>query len=210
MTTIYVAIETLEQAEALQGTGAKLKVGLPIITEYGEAILGRLDERGFTAVLWDAKFFDIPSVVHKATRELAGWHILEGITVHIRGGQDMMVAARQAAGDVPIYGVTQLTSDPNACLAGVLGLASGANVAGLYGVISPYFAIKTIRELHPHLAVLCPGIRPMDCNVGDQKWTATPTAAAQAGADAIIIGRPITEAADPAAAYLDLVREVGP
>lgn len=202
---VIVAIDDLDQLYALEGTGAAVKVGLPLIVQGGQRCLDILANNGFTEVLFDCKFFDIPSVVYKAVRELEGWHHLIGITVHAKGGVEMMKAAKEAAGEVPVYGVTALTSNPLALNSYILELAAEANDAGLAGVIAPVKAVHSIKWAEAFLKVLCPGIRIGSIEGDDQQWKATPEEARKAGADAIIIGRPITQTADPRAAYLSLV-----
>jgi orotidine-5'-phosphate decarboxylase len=176
----------------------------------------------------DLKFHDIPNTVAGAVRagtRLGAWMM----TVHASGGHDMLKAARDAAheeaaktgGTRPlIVGVTVLTSLDNARLAEVGAgdgvraqvqrLAALAQKAGIDGVVASPQEIGLIRETcGPDFAIVTPGIRPASSSKDDQARTMTPREAVQAGASYLVIGRPITGAADPAAAAAAINDEIG-
>jgi orotidine-5'-phosphate decarboxylase len=212
--------------ERLAGLGVIFKVGLEPLLKYGEAILAKLEAAGAASFI-DAKLHDIPRTVGAAARALVrpGVRIL---TVHAQGGGEMMRAAvdgvagraRELGLEPPqIFAVTLLTSIAPEDLK-ELGLAGGTteNVMRLAGlardarctgvVCSP----REVRELKnafgAGFAVLCPGIRPAGAEHGDQKRVATPRAAVEAGADYLVVGRPITEAADPLAAASEILAQM--
>jgi len=147
---------------------------------------------------------------------------VEMLTVHIAGGVPMMEGARSAAaGRLEVLGVTVLTSlgpDDLAALWGhavtsvrdeVRRLAALAFGCGLDGVVASAMEAGWVRaSLEPPFLVVTPGIRPAGAPSGDQKRVATPTDAVAAGADWLVVGRPITQAADPAAAFSSIRSEV--
>jgi orotidine-5'-phosphate decarboxylase len=212
--------------DVLAPLGVIFKVGFEALFGYGDAIRAKLEAvRAQTFI--DAKLHDIPRTVEAAVRALVrpGVRIL---TVHALGGNDMLAAAVAAAHDRAgelgieppgIFAVTILTSiapeDLNelGLLGGpgenVIRLAALARDARCTGVVcSP----KEVRDLKAffgnEFAALCPGIRPTGSSHGDQKRVATPTVAVEAGADYLVVGRPIVEAADPAAAARDILAEM--
>ncbi len=166
-------------------------------------------------VFVDLKFFDVPATVAAAVRQLARYQASYA-TVH---GQDgMLRAAAEAKGSVKILGVTALTSldrgdldrlgfqcDPETL---VLSRARAALEAGCDGVISSGLEARALRaEIDPRLLVICPGIRPID-NDDDQKRTVNVEQAFRYGADHIVVGRPIRDAADPRAAALAIQQSI--
>jgi len=223
------AIDTADQARArslalaLAPHAGALKLGLELFTAEGQAAL-----RAMTAacpVFLDLKLHDIPNTVAGAVRAL-----LPGrpamLTLHAAGGAAMLAAARAAAeaagDDRPILlAVTVLTSIDPATLAAtgisadavtqVLRLARLALAAGADGLVCSPLEIAPIRQaLGAAPLLVVPGIRPAGSAAGDQARTATPTEAVAAGADWIVVGRPITGAPDPAAAAAAIVASLAP
>lgn len=191
------------------------KVGLELFTREGPAALAALRNRG-KRVFLDLKLHDIPRTVARSVAAAAA-HGVDLLTVHAGGGSAMMSAAAQAAAvgnrtHVPkIVAVTALTSLDQNDLRQVgverdlkehtLALAELAVSAGVDGLVCSPLELTAMRNrlgLAPIL--VAPGVRPVGADLGDQKRVATPAAAAQAGATFIVVGRPILEASDPAAA----------
>jgi orotidine-5'-phosphate decarboxylase len=192
------------------------KVGSRLFTAEGPALIGEIVAMG-ASVFLDLKFHDIPATVEGSVRAATAIGVAM-MTVHASGGVAMMeTAARSAAEEAKrrslarprIVGVTVLTSLSASDLAGlfapgrsvrdlVLALAARAREAGLDGVVASVEEASAIREsLGPGFTVVTPGIRPAGADAGDQKRIATPAAAARAGADFIVVGRPIIEAPSP-------------
>ncbi len=203
------------------GPGADFyKVGLELYTVAGPPVVQELRRRG-KRVFLDLKLHDIPNTVAGAVRAAAALDV-SLLTLHIAGGTTMMEAARDAsAGRIKLLGVTVLTSLGAAELEGVWGreirairrevgrLASLAHAAGLHGVVASALEAKLIREaLEPPFLIVTPGIRPAGAARGDQKRVATPADAVAAGADYLVVGRPVTQAPDPVAALAALRAEV--
>lgn len=213
------AREACSLADALQGRAAWLKVGMTLYYAEGPSIVHALKERGFKVFL-DLKFHDIPHQVAGAAAAATASGA-DMITMHAIGGEAMMRAAqegaRQAAaqrgGSTPItLGITVLTSMDEETLAGlgvarpladqVAAMAALAQGAGISGVVaSPQEAAALRALLGPDAHIVTPGVRPAGSAMGDQSRVATPAAAFAAGASHIVIGRPITQAPDPAAAF---------
>ena len=153
-------------------------------------------------VFADAKLYDIPNTVKNSVQRLSklGADI---ITVHASGGVAMMRVAKEAAGKSKIVGVTVLTSQPGNQKKSVLKLAKEAQSAGLDGVVCSAQELPYLSRIK--LLKIVPGIRTVWYKTGDdQRRTATPKEAIKAGADLIIIGRPITESKDLKEAINDL------
>lgn len=199
--------------ERMDGRLRWVKVGLELYLSAGPAIVSELRTLGLEVFL-DLKLHDIPNTVAGAVRSVAssGASLL---TVHALGGSAMLAAAQQATeacGGPKLLGVTVLTSMDGHQLEAVgiaqspaetvLGLARLVVDAGLAGVVCAPQEVTLLRGhlgLKPLLVV--PGIRPEGSQTGDQSRTATPAMAASAGASLLVIGRPITQALDPAAAF---------
>ncbi|MFM7066530.1 MAG: orotidine-5'-phosphate decarboxylase [Gammaproteobacteria bacterium] len=165
----------------------------------------------------DLKFFDIPATVAAAVKRLNG----RGVTfTTVHGNQAIMEAAAAAKGDVKVLAVTALTSLDRGDLTDlgfqcdvqqlVLSRAKRALETGVDGVVSSGMEAALLRQYLDHkLLVVTPGIRPVDNRPeDDQKRVLTPTAAFQAGADYIVVGRPIRDAADPRAAAERIQAEI--
>lgn len=215
--------EALELADALEGSATWFKVGMTLFYAEGPSVIYELKRRGFKVFL-DLKFHDIPHQVRGAALS-AIENGADMITMHTVGGIEMMKAAREGAEsavadfglDMPItLGITVLTSMDEASLAQtgvsrpltqqVSALAAQAREAGLSGVVaSPQEAAMLRAQLGPDAYIVTPGVRPAGSAIGDQKRVATPAEALAAGASHLVIGRPITQADDPAAAFEDIV-----
>ena len=192
------------------------KVGLQLFLDAGFAICDALTRRGLKVML-DLKFHDIPQTVSLATSQLAR-HDISLATVH--GYPQVVEAAARAKGKTKILAVTVLTSlGPEelqqsgftGTLADLVRLRAVTSLsAGADGIVcSPLEIALLRRNLGTKPLIATPGIRPLDSARDDQTRTATPHAAISAGADHIIVGRPITKAADPAAAALEILKEIG-
>ena len=157
----------------------------------------------------DLKLHDIPNTVAKAVQSAVALRPAL-LTIHAAGGADMIAAARGAAGDTKIIAVTVLTSMDAADLAAtgvgaapdaqVRRLAALARAAGADGIVCSPQEVAAAKADWPGGVFVVPGVRPGGSDMGDQKRAATPAQALAAGASALVIGRPISGAADPAAA----------
>jgi orotidine-5'-phosphate decarboxylase len=200
----------LALAERLGDAVSFYKIGLGMLTTGGLALARELKDDHGKRIFLDLKLFDIGATVEAAVRGLAAFG-LDFLTV--QGDPQVVRAAAQAKGDMRILAVTVLTSldradlDANLIRAGtvpeiVLARAAAAFAAGADGVIASPQEAAAIRAL-PEAAgrlIVTPGIRPTGSDAGDQKRILTPAEAIRAGADHIVVGRPIWAAADPAAA----------
>lgn len=206
--------KALELVDALGEQAPFLKVGAQLFAETGPTLLDELHEKG-KRVFLDLKLHDIPNTVRGAVTAAAG-HGVAMLTVHAAGGTEMLEAARDAAGeDGPaIVAVTLLTSlvsedveaifgrSPVSLVDEVVRLAGLAARTELFGVVASPTEVKPIKRSHGDaLKVVTPGIRLPGDDPGDQSRYATPADAARAGADYIVVGRSITAAKDPAAAF---------
>jgi orotidine-5'-phosphate decarboxylase len=216
-TELIVAVDVpdLDQAsrvlDQLAGSVRWFKVGLQLFTAAGPAVVREIRSRG-AQVFLDLKFHDIPNTVAGAAESATALGA-EMINVHASGGEAMMRAALEGcanAGCAPplVIAVTILTSQP-ATEADVLNLARSAKTSGLDGVVcSAREAAALRRELGEHFKLICPGIRPAWSAKGDQNRIVTPRDAVAAGADFIVVGRPILDASDPAAAAQRILEEM--
>jgi orotidine-5'-phosphate decarboxylase len=226
-TPIVVALDFSSRAAALNLAAqldpalCRVKVGKELFTRCGPAVVEDLQAKGFEVFL-DLKFHDIPNTTAmavKAAAELGVWMV----NVHCSGGLRMLSACREELdklqGQRPLLiGVTVLTSMEQADLAGigldlppqqqVLRLAGLAAQAGLDGLVCSAQEAQVLKQAHPQLQLVTPGIRPAGSAADDQKRILTPAQAMAAGADFLVIGRPISQAADPAAALAALVAEL--
>lgn len=214
---IIVALDVpaLDDAVALAGgigdaVGA-FKVGLELYSAEGPAAVRAI---GGVPVFLDLKLHDIPNTVASAVRALKPLGV-SLVTVHSLGGRAMLEAANEAKSAERILGVTILTSmsDEDLCEVGlpraaeaVPRLAALARDAGCDGVVCAPTDLAAVRAVcPPPFLVVTPGVRPAGASADDQSRTATPRAALHAGADCLVIGRPITRAADPRAAALAIL-----
>ncbi len=185
-----------------------IKVGLELFCAHGPAVVEAV--RGEAELFLDLKLHDIPNTVAGAARAVAGLRP-RFLTVHASGGADMVRAAVEAAPEVTIAAVTVLTSLSAQVLeeVGLAGppldavrrlavVAVGAGAGAL--VCSPQEVAAVRAEVGPGIVLITPGVRPAGADAGDQARVATPQQALADGADLLVIGRPITAAADPGAA----------
>jgi orotidine-5'-phosphate decarboxylase len=173
------------------------KVGPILYLKYGPAVIEEIGNAG-KEVFLDLKFHDIPATVQRAVKSAQELGIYS-LTIHSAGGADMIRAAVEVAPRPKIWAVTILTSQA-ATPEQVLERARLAKTGGTDGVIASPLEITAIKTAcGREFEVVTPGIRLADRN-DDQKRIATPFAAVRAGADFIVVGRPIIEAPDPAAA----------
>ncbi len=210
-----------ELAAQLRGNCRWVKVGLELYLATGNAMVEELAAQGFSVFL-DLKFHDIPNTVAGAVRSAAlmGASLL---TVHAAGGPAMLSAAAEAAAALPnaprLLAVTVLTSMDRTHLAAigieisaadqVLRLARMAIASGIQGLVCSAEEVRLLRqELGEGAQLVVPGIRPAGAAVGDQKRIATPADAIRAGASQLVVGRPITQAADPAKAAQSILDEI--
>ena len=201
----------LQLARDLENEVGGFKIGLELFCACGPSVV---EEIGPKRTFLDLKFHDIPNTVAAASRVAArlGVHIFN---VHCLGGLEMMRAAADAArevnADVKVIGVTILTShDADSLRAiglsetpdqAVPRLAMLAREAGLDGVVCSAREIAPVRaHCGDDFLLVTPGIRPASAALGDQKRVLTPNQALEAGADYLVVGRPITGASDPVAA----------
>lgn len=203
------------------------KVGLELFSSAGPAIVGEIKKAGCEVFL-DLKFHDIPTTVAKAACAVVGCGPFM-FNVHALGGYDMMKKtadeARQESERLKmrapkILAVTVLTSmDENGLKKigvdvsiekEVLALAALAKDAGLDGVVaSPKEAGLIRKNLGKDFLIVTPGVRPAWAASNDQKRIMTPAEAVKTGSDFIVVGRPVTEARDPARAAKDILKEIG-
>jgi orotidine-5'-phosphate decarboxylase len=194
------------------------KVGSTLFTREGPAVVHRLQRRGIWVFL-DLKWHDIPHQVVGAVRAAADLGV-DLATVHALGGPAMMAAAQEASGAMRLVAVTILTSHSSRDLALLLGrndtdatteverLARLAQQAGLAGVVSsPMEAARLRRALGASAWLVVPGIRPGGSPADDQSRTASVREAVHAGATHLVVGRPITRAAEPALVYQAMSEE---
>jgi orotidine-5'-phosphate decarboxylase len=215
------ASAALDLVDRLEGRCHWFKVGLELFVATGPAILDVLAARGCSVFL-DLKFHDIPNTVAGAVRSAASLGV-RMMTVHALGGPAMLSAAREALGGASnppeLLAVTLLTSMDRAQLSAVGVADSSADEvarlarvgldAGIRGFVCSPQEVGLVRGMAGRDAVLViPGIRPAGAAVGDQKRIATPAEALRQGASYLVIGRPITQAEDPAAAAEGILEEM--
>ena len=214
-------------AEKLAGEVALFKIGLELFLAEGPALVRWFVERGHRVML-DLKLHDIPATVTRATMRAAALGV-DLLTVHTAGGRDMLGAAvwaanqarRSGRGDLGILGVTVLTSLDQATLGqvGVVGrvddvVALRARMAertGCLGVVaSPREAERLRAQADDSFLIVTPGIRPSGHRLGadDQRRITAPIEARKAGADLLVVGRPIRDAEDPAQAARAIAAEI--
>ena len=212
--------EAMKLVDRLGDTCQWFKVGMELYYAAGNSIVQQLRERGFNVFL-DLKLHDIPNTVAGAVRSVAqaGASLL---TIHAGGGAAMMSAAAEAAsapGSPRLLAVTVLTSMDANELAGVginaspadqvLRLARLAQASGIDGMVCSAEEVAALRkETGPNTLLVIPGIRPAGSSIEDQKRIATPAEAIAHGASMLVVGRPITRAADPAQAAHAILEEI--
>ncbi len=218
--------EALELTDKLSGKARWVKVGMTLFYRHGPAIVDEMRDRGFKVFL-DLKLHDIPFQIRGAaySAALCGADIL---SIHGLGGADMIAQGREGAREAAdergterakLIAISVLTSMDQDALASigvtddvateVSRLASLAVGAGADGIVCSPQEAATMRELlGPDALIVTPGIRPAGSDVGDQKRISTPASAIAAGASKLVVGRPITKADDPVAAFEGIVAEL--
>ncbi len=215
------AEDAVAMAEHVTDHVAGFKIGLGLLHGPGPLLISALVALG-KPVFADAKLHDIPSQVEAAARRL-GEYGARWVTAHVGGGQDMLEAAvrglQAGAGAAPagVLGVTVLTSLDEASLARVginrtpgklvSRMAKVADSSGCEGVVSSPKELAIVADVAPRLLRVTPGIRPVDRD-DDQARTMTPSEAVARGANLLVVGRPITAAANPRGAAAAIAREV--
>jgi orotidine-5'-phosphate decarboxylase len=215
---VATAKEALELAERLRARVSRFKVGLQLYTAAGPEIVRQLKQTG-AKIFLDLKLHDIPNTVAGAVQSARSLGV-DMLTVHLAGGEAMVrTAVETAQGDIMILGVTVLTSQTKDTL-GSIGipenvpnqvqrLASLGLKCGIGGLVaSPQEAAMLRQSIPANIKIVTPGIRPDWSGSGDQKRVTTPRTAIQAGADYLVIGRPITADPDPCAAVERIVAEI--
>ncbi|MFZ5596143.1 MAG: orotidine-5'-phosphate decarboxylase [Bacillota bacterium] len=217
----------IELVDALKGQAGMFKVGMELFYSTGGGIVRDIKEKGCRVFL-DLKLHDIPNTVARSCRVLTALGP-DIVNVHASGGPDMMREAAAAVRDeaaklgVPapmVIAVTILTSIDREMLNGRLGIpgevrdcvvrwSSLALDCGLDGVVSSPLEVAAIREAcGPGFKIITPGVRPAGAETGDQRRVTTPSGAIKAGADYIVVGRPITASADPRESAKKIVEEI--
>jgi orotidine-5'-phosphate decarboxylase len=197
------------------------KVGAPLFTRGGPDVVRELKKRG-KRIFLDLKYHDIPNTVARAVEAAAALDV-DLLTVHATGGAAMLRAAREAAGDAGprVLAVTILTSfgiddaeqvwgkQLNSLREEVARLAALAAEAGADGVVASPLEAEAIKRRHgANFLVVTPGIRLPGDAIGDQVRTATPGEAVRAGADFVVVGRPVTAASDPKAVVIRMHEDI--
>ncbi|PYQ30486.1 MAG: orotidine-5'-phosphate decarboxylase [Acidobacteria bacterium] len=207
--------DVLRLLDQLHDAAGVFKIGLQAFTALGPSIVREVVARG-ERVFLDLKIHDIPNTASHAIHEVASLGA-SMTTVHASGGESMLRAC--AHDSVLVLGVTVLTSLDDASLQSVgftdnaidtaARLARLAQASGLRGVVASPHEIAAIREAcGSDFVILTPGIRPSGADAGDQRRTMTPREAISAGADYIVVGRPITNAANPRSAALRVIDDM--
>ncbi|MGK0673370.1 MAG: orotidine-5'-phosphate decarboxylase [Halothiobacillaceae bacterium] len=214
--------EAIALAQQLDPCGCRLKVGKELFTLAGPAVVERLQQLGFEVFL-DLKFHDIPNTVAQAVKAAASLGVWM-VNVHALGGRRMMEAAREALEGRQyrphLIAVTVLTSMDEEDLheIGLVGglaqcvehLAGLARQCGLDGVVCSAREVHELRRMWgPRGLLVTPGVRPRGSDVGDQRRVVKPGEAIALGASHLVVGRPITRAADPQAALQAIRAEIG-
>jgi orotidine-5'-phosphate decarboxylase len=212
-------VSALEEAERLAALLSPhvgmLKVGLELTWAEGPEAVRRIAAHG--PVFVDCKLHDIPNTVERAAANVARLGVAM-LNVHALGGETMMRAARQGAArgaeqtgvDPPlVIAVTVLSSHAGEGLASPASLAFEAKVAGLDGVVVSGEDVEDVRSAcGEEFCLVVPGIRPAGSNGHDQVRVLTPVEAIEKGADYLVIGRPLTEAADPVGVARGILRDL--
>ncbi|MEI8293204.1 MAG: orotidine-5'-phosphate decarboxylase [bacterium] len=213
------ASSALRIVEPLAGEGCLFKIGLQLFTAEGPSIVSTLQSTGARLFL-DLKFHDIPNTAREAVHSAVRLGV-DMTTIHLCGGPRMVsesVAAAQGSKTL-VLGVSVLTSMddeflravgvPRTAAEQVLHLAQMGLECGLRGIVASPLEIRPLREkFGKSLVIVTPGVRPSGSDAGDQKRIMTPGEAVCAGADYLVIGRPITGAPSPLQALRDISAEM--
>jgi orotidine-5'-phosphate decarboxylase len=220
---LIAAIDAPGRAEAdallaqLAGVPSWCKIGLELFCAEGPALVEDYVARGCRVML-DLKLHDIPETVARAAGRVAKLGA-ELMTVHAGGGRAMLEAAVRNAGATRVLAVTVLTSLDDADLAEigaqppvlelVVKRARLAMSAGCAGVVASPHEVAAVRAIAPPgFLIVTPGVRPADAAAGDQKRVMTPREARAAGADLVVVGRPLRDASNPARAARAIADEL--
>jgi orotidine-5'-phosphate decarboxylase len=222
---IIVALDVPDRAGAekvldeLAGAATWCKIGMQLFTREGPAVAALAKARGFRVFL-DLKFHDIPNTVASGARSAAELGV-DMLTIHLCGGPEMIRAAVEAAPQVCVLGVTVLTSSTADTLAAVgiphspeewvPSLAGLGAKCGIGGIVCSPLEIEAVRQaVGSRAKIVTPGVRPVGADAGDQKRILTPAAAVAAGADYLVMGRPILAASDRRAAFEAIADSMDP
>ena len=213
-TELIVALDVDSCKKAMQLVNALypkvkfFKVGSQLFTACGPQILKDIYRKGARAFL-DLKFHDIPNTVKKAVESAKKLNVFM-LTMHLSGGLEMLQAAAIIRNKPKLVGVTILTSQKIGNMdKKVLSLAKVAKKAKLDGIVcSVHEAAKVRRSCGKSFLIVTPGIRPKGSAAGDQKRVATATDAVRAGANYIVVGRPIIKAKNPKKVAIDIIKEL--
>ena len=208
--------DILALVDALHGIAGAFKIGLQAFIANGPALVHEVVASG-ERVFLDLKVHDIPNTAGHAVEDVARLRVAM-TTVHAAGGQAMLRAC--ARDDLLVLGVTILTSLDAADLRHIglngtpldnaVRLAVLSKECGLRGVVASPEEIEGIREAcGPELVIVTPGVRPVGSSADDQRRTKTPAAAIAAGADYVVVGRPITDAREPRDAARRIIESFG-
>lgn len=214
--------ETLAFLDKFDDEKPFVKVGMELYLQNGPIILEAIKKRGHKLFL-DLKLHDIPNTVYGAAKGLAQFNV-DILTVHASGGSQMLKAAKQGmidggANHTKVIAISQLTSTSEdnmkteqlvkaSLLESVLNYAQLAKSSGLDGLVSSVLEVEKINDLcGENFLTITPGIRLETDETGDQKRVASPKLARQLGATHIVVGRPITRANNPQAAYKRFKKE---
>ncbi|TDF96655.1 orotidine-5'-phosphate decarboxylase [Paenibacillus piri] len=230
---IMVALDYAEAADArklvesLKGIPCYMKVGMQLFYSAGPGFVAELKEKGYKVFL-DLKMHDIPNTVKGGSESVTRLGV-DMFNVHAAGGRAMMEAALEGvdkalaggSGVKPlVIGVTQLTSTSRIVMNNEIGIAGAvedaviryaklAQAAGLHGVVaSPLEVTQLKAACGPGFVTVTPGIRPAGAAIGDQSRVMTPPEAFAQGTDYVVIGRPITAAAEPRAALEQIIESI--
>ena len=209
----------LKLVDQLSGQGCIFKIGLQLFTAEGPAIVREIQSRG-NRIFLDLKFHDIPNTAREAVLSAIALGV-DMTTIHLCGGPEMVGDSIRAAKDSKtlILGVSVLTSMDEASLHAVsvqltsrdqvLHLAQMGVANGLRGIVASPLEIAPLREkFGASLTIVTPGVRPTGSSACDQKRVMTPGDAIRAGADYLVIGRPIKGAASPMDALESIANEM--
>jgi orotidine-5'-phosphate decarboxylase len=208
---VALDVDSYARATALVGELGKtvevFKVGSQLFTRVGPQIVEFLHDHGKQCFL-DLKFHDIPSTVARAVESAAALRV-RMLTLHVCGGADMLKAAAAIPNRPLLLGVTVLTSVAGDVRQEVAQRATLAKECGLDGVIASPHEIGWARKATDEtFIIVTPGIRPAGEQAGDQKRVLTPAEAVRAGANYLVVGRPIIAAKDPALAARRVISEI--
>lgn len=211
--------QATEFVQSLQGSASWFKVGLELFTAAGPSLVNKLVNDGY-AIMLDLKMHDIPETVARAVKR--GCDLgARMLTIHASGGTKMMEAAQKAAEPygATLLAVTVLTSLERDDLRQLglqltprewaVRLANFASLSNIGGIVCSAHEVGGLKDVFPSMRYVVPGIRPEGADTNDQKRVATPAVARAQGADFIVVGRPIRDAADRPAMVHKILKEMG-